>query len=221
MELTIRFEGEGTQRADHWKGLAFSVWAGEESVCTVEVSMSNTADTLVSAHYSEYASEEHRGADPERVWPALIRYGVRRLVRELSSREGRAALIDAGHTLWTITGHESLGELFEPLGPKGCEWQIGEGRDLFCVASLNDPAASLVVDGRPAAPTTRAACEACEVPDESGSVHCLAIPTSVRTTRWTFGSGGTCSGPCATLAAQRFGRRTVVTRAVTTAGSRR
>lgn len=119
--LTVRFEGEGGQRRDHWKGLAFSVRSDGGPVCTAEVSMSNTAGILVGAHRPDLAAGEDGRTDPERVRPALIRYGVRRLTRMLSSREGRAALIAEKHTVWTIDGEDDLAELFEPLDPKGCE----------------------------------------------------------------------------------------------------
>lgn len=168
-ELAIRFEREAAPASgDHWRGLVFTVRSpAGDHLCSVEVQMSNTAGAMVGAHYPQYASDEHRGADPERVRPALIRYGVRRLTRMLGSREGRAALIEADHTVWKITGDEdSLAELFEPLDPKGCEWQVEQGRDLFCAAATKDKARVGRVGLRGIAPTTRPLCDACGTPDE-------------------------------------------------------
>lgn len=108
--------------------------------------------------------------DDDAVTRAIIRYGVRRLERLLSTEEGRASLIgaDGEHTTWTISsGEDDMAALFGPVRTKRCEWQVEEGRDLFCAAATHDDHGRIArLGARGIAPTTPSICEACGTPDE-------------------------------------------------------
>jgi len=100
----------------------------------------------------------------------LLRYGARRMeatVRELQASGSRP---DASTDFWRL-GDGDLDELFlllPPAGSKNCDYQQPLGRDLMCTAtSPGDQTASQTWNGRLVAPTSRAICRDCTLPDSA------------------------------------------------------
>jgi hypothetical protein len=98
----------------------------------------------------------------------LIRYGVRRMeatVRELQASGSRP---DARTDFWRL-GDGNLDELFLLLpliDNKYCDYQQPFGRDLMCTATApRDQTASQTWNGRLIAPTSRAICRECALPE--------------------------------------------------------
>lgn len=101
---------------------------------------------------------------------ALIRYGLRRLERTLSSEDGVQMLRGAERLIWDVTTYTDDETVLEQLlslaqGEKVCSYQLLEGRDIYCsAAAFNDPT---VVGGkglRRLAPTSPSLCATCDLP---------------------------------------------------------
>ena len=110
----------------------------------------------------------------------LIRYGARRMeatVRELQASGSRP---DASIDFWRL-GDGDLDELFLLLpltDNKSCDYQQQVGRDLMCTAtSPTDQTASQTWNGRLIAPTSRAICRACALPESDVLCSNLLHPT--------------------------------------------
>ena len=109
----------------------------------------------------------------------LVRYGARRMeatVRELhASGSGPDASID----FWRL-GDGDLDELFLLLpltDNKSCDYQQPFGRDLMCTAtSPRDQTASQTWNGRLVAPTSRATCRECDIPESDVLCSSLLHP---------------------------------------------
>lgn len=98
----------------------------------------------------------------------LVRYGARRMeatVRELQASGSRP---DSQTDFWRLADGD-LDELFLLLpliGNKNCDYQQPFGRDLMCTAaSSDDQTASQTWNGRRVAPTSRAICRECALPE--------------------------------------------------------
>jgi hypothetical protein len=64
-----------------------------------------------------------------------------------------------------LLGTDDVPHLLSLVRDKFCEYQTKARRDLFCVAATKDDrTADKVIDGRRAAPTSRALCRACSLP---------------------------------------------------------
>ena len=98
----------------------------------------------------------------------LVRYGAR--LMEASVREMQAGDLrpDPAEVVWKLTG-DDLEELYLLLplaGTKSCAYQQPIGRDLMCTATApSDQTATQTWNGRRAAPTSRAVCGACDLPE--------------------------------------------------------
>lgn len=110
----------------------------------------------------------------------LIRYGARRM--EATVREFHASGFrpDASTDFWRL-GEGNLDELLLLLpltDNKSCDYQQPFGRDLMCTAtSSTDQTASQTWNGRLIAPTSRAICRECELPDSDVLCSNLLHPT--------------------------------------------
>jgi hypothetical protein len=110
----------------------------------------------------------------------LIRYGARRMgatVRELQASGSRP---DSQTDFWRLAEGD-LDELFLLLPlieNKNCDYQQLLGRDLMCTAtSPDDQTASQIWNGRRVAPTSRAICRECAVPESDVLCSNLLHPT--------------------------------------------
>jgi hypothetical protein len=110
----------------------------------------------------------------------LIRYGTRRMeatVRELQASGSRP---DTRTDFWRLTDGD-LDELFLLLpliDNKNCDYQRPFGRDLMCTAtSPSDQTASQMWNGRRIAPTSRAICRECALPESDLLCSNLLHPT--------------------------------------------
>ena len=110
----------------------------------------------------------------------LIRYGARRMeasVRELQASGSRP---DTRTDFWRLTEGD-LDELFLLLpliDNKNCHYQQPFGRDLMCTAtSSSDQTASQTWNGRLVAPTSRAICRECALPESDVLCSNLLHPT--------------------------------------------
>ncbi len=110
----------------------------------------------------------------------LVRYGARRMeatVRELHASGSRP---DTSMDFWRLVDR-NLDELFLllPLADnKSCDYQQPFGRDLMCTAaSSKDQTASQTWNGRLIAPTSRAICRECALPESDVLCSNLLHPT--------------------------------------------
>lgn len=110
----------------------------------------------------------------------LVRYGARRMeatVRELQASGSRP---DSQTDFWRLADGD-LDELFlllPRIGNKNCDYQQPFGRDLMCTAtSPDDQTASQTWNGRRVAPTSRAICRECALPESDVLCSNLLHPT--------------------------------------------
>lgn len=108
----------------------------------------------------------HLADDPdELIKKALLRYGIRRFEPLVSELLASGAASGAVSPTWTL-GREDRLMLLQLATVKTCDYQARIRRDLFCtIPAANDGTASAVIDGRPAAPTSRPVCNVCDLPD--------------------------------------------------------
>jgi hypothetical protein len=121
--------------------------------------------------------EEEEEGDKTLIDRALLRFGVRWL--ESAIREG---VIPGEHKkgakLQRFVAEEDLPLLIRLAGHKDCDYQILEGRDLYCTASSRNDKTALGASGlRWLAPTSRPLCAACELPDADYICAHLHHPT--------------------------------------------
>ena len=102
--------------------------------------------------------------DRDRLSAALLRFGVRRIERAISAG---LPFVEQEPGVATITvQEEDLQELRDLLGDKTCEYQIEDGRELFCsAASRSDSTVTHQVGRRRLAPTSRRICLECDLPN--------------------------------------------------------
>ena len=98
----------------------------------------------------------------------LIRYGARRMQATVRELQSSGSGPDSKTQFWRLADGD-LDELFLLLPlieNKNCDYQQPFGRDLICTAtSPDDQTASQIWNGRRVAPTSRAICRECSVPE--------------------------------------------------------
>jgi len=98
----------------------------------------------------------------------LIRYGTRRMEATVRELQASGARPDTRTDFWRLTDGD-LDELFLLLpliDNKNCDYQQPFGRDLMCTAAFpSDQTASQTWNGRRIAPTSRAICRECALPE--------------------------------------------------------
>lgn len=98
----------------------------------------------------------------------LIRHGAHRMEATVREHQAGDSRPDSNTDTWRLT-HEDLDELFLLLPliyNKNCAYQQPSGRDLMCTATdSGDKTATQPWNGRLIAPTSRAICRACAVPE--------------------------------------------------------
>lgn len=144
----------------------FEARQGTELVLRASVRLGLYAAEL-AGHRLKALPADHTSPDAA-LRQLLLRYGARRMeaaVRELQASGSRP---DPSTDFWRL-GDGDLDELFLLLplaGSKSCDYQQPLGRDLMCTAtSPGDQTASQTWNGRLVAPTSRAICRECALPD--------------------------------------------------------
>lgn len=95
---------------------------------------------------------------------AMLRYGLREIERAL--QQGVLPLEDQRYSHEVRIGNDDIPLLASLAGDKECDYQVGEGRDLYCLAaSAADKTARFVIQGRAAGITSRPLCRECALPD--------------------------------------------------------
>lgn len=96
---------------------------------------------------------------------ALLKYGARRMELVVADILAGGTVPDQGE-LWEL-GTDDVAELLALTDEKTCRYQRPVEDDLFCVAaSPADKSVTISISGKRAAPTTRAFCAQCAVPDK-------------------------------------------------------
>jgi hypothetical protein len=110
----------------------------------------------------------------------LIRYGARRMEATVRELQSSGSGPDSQTDFWRLADGD-LDELFLLLPlveNKNCDYQQAFERDLFCTAtSPDDQTASQIWNGRRVAPTSRAICRECPVPEADVLCSNLLHPT--------------------------------------------
>ena len=110
----------------------------------------------------------------------LIRYGARRMEATVRELQASGCRPDARTDFWRLNDG-NLDELFLLLpliDNKHCDYQQPFGRDLMCMAtSPRDQTASQTWNGRLIAPTSRAICRECALPESDVLCSNLLHPT--------------------------------------------
>jgi len=106
----------------------------------------------------------------EQLVEALLLHGIARLEAEVGELGGLEALTAQSVHTWVVGADEAeFIQLFRLTSEKSCDYQIRDGpRDLLCsAAGRGDETRVGEVGSRPVAPTSRALCRACNLPDTS------------------------------------------------------
>lgn len=156
----------------------FQAKQGTELLLRASVRLGLYAAELAEHRLKEVPFEDAGTADA--LGQLLIRYGARRMeatVRELQASGSRP---DTRTDFWRLTEGD-LDELFLLLpliDNKNCDYQQPVGRDLMCTAtSPSDQTASQTRNGRRIAPTSRAICRECALPESDVLCSNLLHPT--------------------------------------------
>jgi hypothetical protein len=144
------------------------------------------ASVRLSLYAAELAENQLKALPAGDTGPAaaldqlLIRYGARHMeaaVRELHAGSSRP---DASTDFWRLSEGDldELLLLLPLIDNKSCDYQQSFGRDLMCTAtSSSDQTASQTWNGRLIAPTSRAICRECELPESDVLCGNLLHPT--------------------------------------------
>lgn len=126
------------------------------------------AEQLLEGNYREEAERA-------RLEGALLRFAVKRIERGLAAGSFTS---EPASDIQTLTVEE--GDIFELAGllaGKTCDYQVRQGRDLYCsAASPNDGTATKVYDDRAIAPTSRQICQSCDLPNTDSICSYLVHP---------------------------------------------
>lgn len=153
------------------------LWAhrGEADILRAWLELDGMIGEIIARQLQELGFEDPHAM----IKKAMLRYGIRRfelLVTELLA-SGRVSGFES--PTWTF-GREDRPILLELATAKTCEYQTRIRRDLFCtIPAANDGAATAVIGGRPAAPTSRSACNDCDLPDTDYICSHLLHPATI------------------------------------------
>jgi hypothetical protein len=156
----------------------FEARQGTEVLLRTWVTLTHYAATLAENRLRAASGND---ADPAAALnQLLIRYGARRIeasVRELQDSGSRP---DSDTDSWRLTP-DDLDELFlllPMIDNKNCYYQKQSGRDLTCTAAApGDKTAAQAWNGRPVAPTSRAICRSCALPESDVLCTNLLYPS--------------------------------------------
>jgi hypothetical protein len=136
---------------------------GGEPLCAVQVELSaSRADQLLHGADDTTA----RALLESRLLEVLLRWAVRRIVELI--RAGTMPVEPTSSVELLRVDEGDLPLLGSMLGAKTCEYQRRDGRDLLCAATaarVRTAAGNLTERRDVVAPTSTAACLACELPD--------------------------------------------------------
>lgn len=132
------------------------------------------ASVWLTHHASDLAANRLEALAPEGTTPAealgqlLVRYGTRLMEATVREMQADGLQPDGGEIVWRLT-EEDLDDLYLLLplvGAKICDYQQPFGRDLMCTATApSDKTAVQTWNGRLVAPTSRAVCSGCALPE--------------------------------------------------------
>lgn len=161
----------------------FEARRGETLVLKIWVELDGTGGAIVLKRLERDGVE-----NPEDILRSvLLRYGVRRLEAMVQDLMTRDAELENGTERLQLSSSE-VPILLALATEKSCSYQHRSGRDLFCLAtSEQDKAAIHVIGDRRAAPTSRAVCSACRLPDADYLCSHLLHPATDSTRM--FGGG--------------------------------
>lgn len=159
--MRIVYEGTAEDRVS--RGITpspmFSVVRDGERTSVEVVLRVGLAGTLLGGSYGR--AEQ---SDRNRLASALVRFGVRRIERAISA--GSPVAEQEPLVTMIAVQQEDLQELRDLLGNKTCEYQIEDGRELFCsAASRSDSTVTRELGRRRVAPTSRQICFECDLPN--------------------------------------------------------
>lgn len=162
-ELTISFIPNAADHSkDHFPFVpCFRVQRDGETLSTVLIVVSRLlAQTVLLPAFRTPGSDEDPLPAVKRV---LLRYGLRRLEQVLDDPASQSELKLT--TIWELAD-DDMPAVAGLAWDKTCSYQKRDGRDLFCLTpSAKDEAASYLSTGQRAAPTSRAICRECNLPD--------------------------------------------------------
>jgi hypothetical protein len=144
----------------------FRARLGSAVLLSASVGLTLNAADLAGHRLEALALDETTPA--EALGQLLIRYGARRMEASVREMQADDSSPDPVADLWKLT-EEDLDDLYLLLpfaGSKNCDYQQPIGRDLMCTAtSPSDPTATQTWNGRVIAPTSRAICTQCAIPE--------------------------------------------------------
>jgi hypothetical protein len=145
---------------DVWNPIPrFRLLQGEESVGIVVILLSRVTEQLL---LNQLGLKWEAGSHQEPVSRAVLRFGVREIERRVRQR---VLPTEDSYNAHEIAIHD-VALLAKLSGEKECEYQVPQGRDLYCLAvSPTDETARWVIEGHGAAPTSRSICAECALPD--------------------------------------------------------
>jgi hypothetical protein len=126
------------------------------------------AERLLDGRYRE-------DAERTRLEEALLRFAVRRIERALAT--GALPTEPTSDIQELTVEEEDLPELARLLDERTCDYQVHQGRDLFCSAASPGDKTIVATEGhRRLAPTSRAICSRCGLPDTDAICSHLVHP---------------------------------------------
>lgn len=156
----------------------FQAKQGTELLLRASVRLGLYAAELAEHRLKEVPFEDASTADA--LGQLLIRYGARRMEATMRELQASGSRPDTRTDFWRLTEGD-LDELFLLLpliDNKNCDYQQPFGRDLMCTAtSPSDQTASQAWNGRRIAPTSRAICQECALPESDVLCSNLLHPT--------------------------------------------
>lgn len=93
-----------------------------------------------------------------------MRFALARLELRLTDEGERTTLLAANYHEWLVTEDDDLDALVAYVDQRVCSYQVQRNRDLFCTCCPSSEAA-LIINERPAAPTSRPICGRCDLPN--------------------------------------------------------
>lgn len=132
--------------------------SGEGSGLFVGVLLSGTASAILMAKLGL----EHEDEDGLEIDEFLLKHGVQVITERLRDGTWQAA----GLPQEIPVNADELDEILAAQAVKQCDYQLADGRDLYCIAAAkNDDTIVGSVGVRFVAPTSRSTCAACSMPD--------------------------------------------------------
>lgn len=144
----------------------FRARRGPAVLLSASVWLTHFAADLAMRRLESLALEDTPPA--EALGQLLIRYGARHMEALVREMQADGLQPNPAEVVWKLTGDdlEDLYLLLPLVGSKSCAYQQPIGRDLMCTAAApSDQTATQTWNGRLIAPTSRAVCGGCDLPE--------------------------------------------------------